>query len=77
MNTAFDVLTVTAFFGIALAYFKWGQQDLGLLMKLLLSGIALAVANQLGNSGAFFFGALLLLAATGYAVLLFHRHQNT
>lgn len=73
MSTAFDVLTVTAFFGIALAYFKWGEHDLGLLMRLLVSGVALAAANQLGNSGAVVFGALLLLAGTGFAVLCFRR----
>lgn len=73
MSTVFDVLTVTAFFGIVLAYFIWGDQDLGLLLRLLVSGVALAAANQLGNAGAFGFAALLLLAGTGFAVLSFRR----
>lgn len=73
MSTAFDVLTVTAFVAVVLAYFKWGQQDLGLLIRLMLSGIAFAAANQLGNAGAFVFGALLLLAGAGYAVIAFRR----
>ena len=76
MSTAFDVLTVTAFFGIVLAYFKWGQQDMGLLMRLLVSGVSLAAANQFGNAGAFLFGALLLVAGTGYAVFTLRRHTE-
>jgi hypothetical protein len=42
-------------------------------MRLLISGVALAAANQLGNAGAIVFGALLLLAGTGFAVLCFRR----
>ena len=73
MNTAFDVLTVTAFFAIALAYVKWGEQDLKLLLRLLLAGVALAAANQLGNGGAVVLGAVLLLAGSGFAALSFRR----
>jgi hypothetical protein len=73
MNTAFDVLTVTAFFGIVLAYVKWGEQDLKLLMRLVVAGVALAAANQLGNAGAVVFGAILLLAGSGFAILSFRR----
>jgi lysozyme family protein len=40
------------------------------LLQLLLSGIAFAVANQLGNAGYILSAAILIIAGIGYAVII-------
>jgi hypothetical protein len=73
MVTAFDFLTLGAFIVIVLSYLTWGEQDLALLKRLLFASLALAVANQLGNSGSLLLGALLLVMGASYAAFAFRR----
>jgi hypothetical protein len=75
MSTIFDFLTVAAFVVMAGAYFTWGEGSQKLLLHLLICAATFAVANQLGNRGFGIFGALLLAAGAGYAVMLFRKHR--
>lgn len=75
MTTVFDFVTVAAFLAMAGAYFIWGEGDQKLLLHLLVSAVAFAIANQLGNRGYELFGALVAVAGVGYAVLAFRSHR--
>ena len=70
MATFFDVVTVTCFAGLVLAFFQFTDRETRTLLQFLVSGIALAVANQVGNAGATFLAALMILASVGYAFLV-------
>ncbi len=70
MATFFDVVTVTCFAGLVLAFFQFTDRETRTLLHFLVSGIALAVANQVGNAGATFLAALIILASVGYAFLV-------
>ena len=73
MATVFDLLTVGAFLAMVGAYLIWGRGDQRLMMHLMVSGLAFAIANQLGNNGIEVFGVLVALVGAGYAVLCFRR----
>ena len=73
MSTVFDFATVVAFACIVGAYLKWGEGDKTLLLRLMLSAIAFAVANQAGNAGYVLLAIALLMAGVGYAVIIFRR----
>jgi hypothetical protein len=73
MGSPFDFLTVGAFVCVVVAYLKWGEGDRNLLLKLLLSALTFAIANQLGNAGSIVLAVVLLAAGAGYAVLAFRR----
>jgi hypothetical protein len=70
MATLFDVVTVTCFFGLVLAFFLWTERDTRTLMHFLVSGVVFAVANQVGNAGGSIFAAALIIAGIGYAALI-------
>lgn len=71
--TIFDIVTVGCFLAMVVAYFKLGDADQRLIPHLLLSGVAFAVANQLGNHGRPLLAILLIVAGAGYAALQFRR----
>ena len=77
MTTVFDFVTVALFLAIAGAYFIWGAGDTRLLQQLLLSGIALAVANQLGNRGYEVIAAATAIAGAGYAFFVLRRKYTS
>lgn len=70
METLFDFVTVACFLGLVGAYLLLTAQRPRTLLHLLLSGIAFAVANQLGNAGYFLAGMILIVAGIGYAVII-------
>jgi hypothetical protein len=70
MATVFDVVTVTCFFGLVLAYFLWTERDTRTLKHFLVSGVVFAVANQVGNAGGSIFAGALIIAGIGYAALI-------
>ena len=73
MTTLLDIVTVLSFLGLVLAFFFWTEQDTRTLMHFMVSGVALAVANQIGNAGNIVFGFILIAAAIGYAVMIGRR----
>lgn len=73
MTTFFDVLTVTCFVALVIAFFQFTAQDKRTLLHFMLAGIVFAVANQVGNAGSFYLALILILAGVGYAVLIARR----
>ena len=70
MVTLFDFATVACFLGLVGAFFLLTARRHRTLLQLLLSGIAFAVANQLGNAGYILSAAILIIAGIGYAVII-------
>jgi hypothetical protein len=73
MATFFDVVTVTCFVGLVIAFFQFTDRNLRTLVRLLPAAISFAIANQVGNKGADISAIILILAGAGYALLLIKR----
>lgn len=69
MTTFFDILTVTCFIGLVIAFFQFTDRERPTLLHFLLAGVVFAVANQVGNSGHDYLAGILVLAGIGYAAL--------
>jgi hypothetical protein len=70
MVTLFDFATVACFLGLVGAFFLLTARRQRTLLHLLLSGIAFAVANQLGNAGYDLSGVILIIAGIAYAIII-------
>jgi hypothetical protein len=75
MATFFDVITVTCFAGLVLAFFQFTDRETRTLWHFLGTAIALAVANQVGNSGGTVLASILILASVGYAFLVISNRR--
>ena len=75
MSSFFDALTVACFIGLVGAFFRFTERDTATLLRYLLSGIALAIANQLGNAGHVVLALVLVVAAIGYPWLLISKRD--
>ena len=73
MMTPFDVVTVTCFVALVIAFFQFTDRDMRTLMHFLLASIVFAIANQVGNGGSTMLALVLILAGTAYAFLLARR----
>ena len=73
MATFFDVVTVTCFVGLVIAFFKFTEQETRTLVHFILAGIVFAVANQVGNAGSTMLAIVLIIAGSIYAVLVVKR----
>jgi hypothetical protein len=73
MATLFDVVTVTCFAALVLAFFNFTDRDPKTLSHMVISAIAFAVANQLGNAGWTALATALILAGSTYAVVVVRR----
>ena len=73
MATLFDVVTVTSFVGLVIAFFQFSDREIRTLVYLMLSGIVFAVANQVGNAGYYTLAGLLILAGIVFAALVIKR----
>lgn len=76
MSTWFDIVTVVCFLALVAAFFLLTGRETQTLMRFGLSGIVLAVANQVGNAGSSLFAALLIVAGIGYAVVTTWRSAS-
>jgi len=70
MVTLFDYLTIACFAGLVIAYFQFTKREVRTLMQLMISGVAFAIANQVGNAGLSIFALVLIIAGIGYAALV-------
>lgn len=70
MATLFDVLTVATFLALVIGFMLWTERDTRTLLHFCVSGLVLAVANQLGNAGAPLFAFVLIGVSVGYALLV-------
>jgi hypothetical protein len=73
MITPFDFLTIACFCGLVATFFLWTERDTRTLMHLIISGVAFAVANQVGNRGLTLFALVLIVVGVGYALLVVGR----
>ena len=73
MASFFDGLTVICFIVLVVAFFRFTERDTPTLLRYILSGIALATANQLGNRGYEGLGYILVIAAMGFGWLSFSK----
>jgi hypothetical protein len=69
MTTFFDIVTVTCFAGLAIAFFQFTNRETRTLVHFILAGVVFAVANQVGNGGSMILALILILAGVTYAVL--------
>jgi hypothetical protein len=76
MATFFDAFTVVCFIGLVAVFFLFTERDTPTLLRYMLSAIALAIANQLGNKGYEAFGYLLVIAAMGFGWLSFSKPKD-
>jgi len=70
MTTFFDVVTVTCFVGLVIAFFQFTDRETRTLVHFILAGVVFAVANQVGNAGSTVLVLILICAGLGYAVLV-------
>jgi len=70
MATLFDYLTIVCFAGLVIIYFQFTKRGVRTLMQLMISGVAFAIANQMGNAGLPIFALILIVAGAGYAALV-------
>ena len=68
--TIFDVATVTCFVIMVIAYLLLTNRSTRILLALILSGIAFAVADQLGNAGYMLLASILTVGGGGYAFVV-------
>jgi len=73
MTTFFDVVTVTCFVGLVIAFFQFTDRETKTLVHFIVAGVVFAVANQVGNSGSVVLAGLLIFAGSTYAVLVARR----
>jgi hypothetical protein len=73
MMTFFDVVTVTCFVGLVIAFFQFTDRDTRTLVHFVLAGVVFAVANQVGNKGSMILALVLIFAGATYAVLVARR----
>ena len=73
MSTVFDVVTVTCFVGLVIAFFQFTDRETKTLVHFILAGLVFAVANQLGNAGSVLLASILILAGVAYAALIARR----
>jgi hypothetical protein len=76
MITFFDALTVACFIGLVIAFFQFTERDTPTLLRFLVAGVALAIANQLGNLGFVVLGIILVTAAMGFGWLCLSRSRG-
>ena len=74
MGSIYDVVSVTLFLCVLGGFlFLTGRQP-AVLSRLLLSAVAIAVANQLGNAGHNFLACALLVSAGVFGIVAIRSH---
>ena len=68
--TLFDFVTLACFLAMAGAFFILTDRQPRTLLRVVLAGVAFAVANQLGNAGYVSLGLILIIVGIGYATIV-------
>lgn len=74
MNSVFDIVSVVLFFSGVAAFVFLTDRAPATVSRLLVSGVAIAVANQLGNAGHELLAGALLVAGAIYGVIIVRSH---
>ena len=70
METIFDVVTVTCFAGLVIAFFRFTKRNRRTLLEFVVAALALAVANQIGIAGQTVLAVSLILGSLGFVALV-------
>ena len=70
MATVFDVVTVTCFAAVVLAFFVFTSREAKTLLHLIIPSVVFAIANYVGNAGLAFLAFALIAAGAVYAALV-------
>jgi hypothetical protein len=73
MTTFFDVVTVTCFIALVIAFFQFTDRETKTLLHFVIAGIVFAIANQVGNGGGTVLALVLIFAGAGYVGLMVRR----
>jgi hypothetical protein len=73
MTTFFDVVTVSCFAALVIAFFQFTDRQTKTLLHFVVAGFAFAVANQVGNAGGTILALVLIFAGVGYVGLMVRR----
>lgn len=73
MTTFFDVVTLTCFAGVVIAFLKLTDHDVKTLIRLMPAAILFAIANQLGNHELSLLALILISAGIGYTIFVVRR----
>lgn len=73
MATFFDVVTVTCFAALVIAFFQFTDRETRTLLHFIVAGVVFAVANQVGNAGSTVLALILIAAAIAYGALVARR----
>lgn len=74
MQTVFDIVSVALFLCIVAAFLTLTDREGGTVSRLLISGVAIAVGNQIGNAGYGLFAFALMAAGVVYAFIIIRSH---
>jgi hypothetical protein len=74
MDTIYDLVSVALFLCLVAAFLLLTDRQPTTVSRLLISGVAIAVGNQLGNAGQGVLAAALFLAGVGYAFIIVRAH---
>jgi hypothetical protein len=77
MTDPFDILTVGCFLATVVAFFVWTDHNTGTLLRLLISVIAFAAANEIGRRGLPVLALALIAAGAAHAVFVLMKHNPT
>ena len=77
MNDPFDFLTVGCFLATVVGFLVWTDHNTGILLRLLISAVAFAVANEIGRRGFPVLALLLTGAGASYALLILIKQNPT
>ena len=73
MTTFLDVVTVTCFIALVIAFFQFTDRETKTLLHFVIAGIVFAIANQVGNGGGTVLALVLIFAGAGYVGLMVRR----
>jgi hypothetical protein len=76
MATIFDLVTVSCFAGLVIAFFQFTDRDIQILVRLLPAAIVFAIADQIGNNDEIILAMILISAGIGYAILVIKRQPH-
>jgi hypothetical protein len=76
MATIFDLVTVTCFAALVIAFFQFTDRDTRILVRLLPAAIVFAIADQIGNKDGVILAIILISAGIGYAILVIKRYSD-
>ena len=74
MSTIYDIVSVVLFLSVVAAFLTLTDRQPGTVSRLLISGVAIAVGNQIGNNGQGLLAVALMAAGVAYAFFIVRQH---